>query len=216
MKKTIALVAALLVAPAAYADDPAKTTETTTSQPAPTAKAKPAKLEAADLQVIAHYHELNQKEIKLGKYVARVSKTAAVKDYAQMLVKDHGDADKKLMAMAKTRRAIVPKEKARNDEEKQEMAAAKKDAAKLMTLKGADLDAQYIAAMIAGHEKELGKVDAMASEAKDAEVADMARGKRETLQKHADHARMVQKDLQPGQASVPVAPVPPVSATAHR
>lgn len=191
--RTITLIALLLVAPAAYANDPAKTETATT--------AKPAKLTADDLQVLAHYHELNRKEIDLGKYVVRVSKNKAVKEYAQMLIKDHGDADKKLLAMAKARGAKIPMEKARTDAEKAEKAEGKKQVAAIKKLKGAELDAKYIDAMVTGHEKELALVDTKAGEATDPAVAEMARGKRETLQKHADHAREIQKTLGQGQAS---------------
>lgn len=188
MKNTIALVLALLIAPAAYADD------ATTKSPAAPTQAKAAKLDKAELQVLAHYHALDQKEVDLGKTAQKKGESAAVKAYGEMLIKDHGESDKKLLALAKKLGQKIPAEKPTTAAEKQEKAADKANIAKLKKLEGAQFDAEFLRMMVEGHEKELAKIDAKIGEVKNAELADLLKAKKPTLQHHADHARELQKN----------------------
>jgi putative membrane protein len=188
--KTFTLIAALLFAPAAYAQS--KTTDATNTTKT-TDTAKPAKLTASELQVLAHFHAVNLMEIDLGKAAQRLAKTDGVKQYGKMLVTDHTDADKKLVALAKKRGQMIPAEKPTTDTEKQDQKDAKAGAMKLKKLKGAEFDTAFLTAMVDGHEKELAKCDAKASEVQDTELGDMLRAMKPTLQMHADHARELQQ-----------------------
>jgi putative membrane protein len=168
-------------------------TKTTPPAAADTAKpAKPTKLKQQELQVMAHYHALNQKEVDLGKVAAKKATNEGVKAYANMLVKDHGDADKKLVALAKKTGQLIPREKPADETEKKEMADDKAAVAKLKTLKGADFEREYLRMMVQGHEKELTKLDANIARLENAELVESFKGKRETLQRHADEARKLQ------------------------
>jgi putative membrane protein len=214
--KTFTLIAALLFAPAVYAQT--KTTDTTSNPPTTTGApvggsstatantAKPGKLSKSELQVVAHYHELNKMEVDLGNLAIKRGKSDAVKDYGRMLVKDHGDSNKKLSALAKKRKQTIPAEKPANEVEKQDKADAKKQAASLKKLKGTEFDTAFLAAMVQGHDKELAKVDAKIAEVQDAELADMLKAKKPVLQHHADHAREVQKTMGNAQASATGSP----------
>jgi putative membrane protein len=213
--KTFTLIASLLFAPAAYAQTKTDTTKTTSTQSDTTAKsdttktegtAKPGKLAQNELQVLAHFHAVNQMEITLGKEAERVSKTEAVKQYGQMLVKDHTENDKKLMALAKKRGQTIPAEKPMTDADKQDKADAKTAEMKLKKMKGSEFDAAYIQEMITGHEKQLAKADSMLSEVKDSELADTLRAMKPTLQMHADHAREIQKNMTGNASTTPAAP----------
>jgi putative membrane protein len=185
MKTITAVLVMALASATAYADDATKTTDTP--------KTEAAKLNKAELQVLAHYHELNLLEIDLGKTAIKKSANPAVKAYAEMLVTDHGDADKKVKALAKKMKQIVPAEKPATDAEKQEKADTKKAAAALKKLKGADFDREYLRMMVEGHDKELAKVDTKLADVQNAELAELVSGKKATLQKHADQARELQK-----------------------
>jgi putative membrane protein len=204
MKTVATLLAALLLAPVAFADD-AKTTDTTNDKSqAPktdTSKDKPAdksaaktKLTTAELQVLAHYHAVNKMEIDLGKLVKSKADRAEVKSYGEMLVKDHTESDAKLKALAKKTGQTIPAEKPANDAEKQEIAQNKTDTAKLKKLTGPELDKQYLAAMVQGHEKELAKIDTKIADVQNAELSDMLRNMKPVFQHHADHARELQKN----------------------
>ncbi|HUS27212.1 MAG TPA: DUF4142 domain-containing protein [Kofleriaceae bacterium] len=192
------LVTALLtVSFAASADD--TTTKTQPSDAPKTAEtpakpAKPAKLKQAELQVMAHYHAVNKMEIDLGNAAAKKAMTDAVKEYGKMLVKDHGESDKALLALAKKTGQVIPAEKPADDIEKKEKADDKAQAAKLKTLKGADFEREYLRMMVQGHEKELGKIDANIAKVENAELADALKAKKPVLQHHADSARELQKN----------------------
>lgn len=192
MKKTIALILTLLVAPAAFADDTSasKTTSTTTTSDAQ----KAPKLTKAELQVLAHYHAVNLMEIDLGKAAKKNAASAAVKEYGAMLVKDHTESNTKLKALAKKSGQTIPAEKPASDVEKQEIAAAKANAAKLKKQKGTQFDAMFLRTMVSDHEKELAKIDTKIGEVQNAELADLLRAKKPVLQHHADHARELQKN----------------------
>lgn len=203
MKTAATLLAALLLAPVAFADDAKstdKTTDKTTEAPkTDTSKDKPAdksaaktKLTSAELQVLAHYHAVNMMEIDLGKRVKSKADRAEVKSYGEMLVKDHTESDAKLKALAKKTGQTIPAEKPANAVEKQEIAKTKADAAKLKKLSGPELDKQYLTAMVQGHEKELAKIDTKIADVQNAELSDMLRAMKPVLQHHADHARELQ------------------------
>jgi putative membrane protein len=186
MMKTITCVlvtAFLTVSFAASADDAKPTTAET---------AKPAKLKPQELAVMAHYHAVNQTEIDLGNVAAKKARTDGVKDYGKMLVKDHGKADKGLVALAKKTGQVIPREKPADDVERKEMADNKAAAAKLKTLEGADFERQYLRMMVQGHEKELAKLDANIAKAENGELVEALKGKRAVLQHHADAARELQ------------------------
>jgi putative membrane protein len=208
---TRALLIALLSTSAAYAQDAAKPGETTktgdTAKSGDSTKkdtAKKEKLTPTELQVVAHYHDLNQMEIELGKVAMKQSSTPAVKSYGEMLVKQHGDADKQLVGFAKKTGQTVPKEKPVTDADKMDKAEQQKSAAAVKKLKGADFDREYLRLMVEGHDKELAKIDTKMGEVQNAELADMLRATKPMLQAHADQARELQKGN--AQASVGHAP----------
>lgn len=198
---TRVLVVALLSAPlAASADDTgAKTKTTDTAKTTDTSKsadtAKPAKLKPEELQVVAHYHELNQMEIDINKVAAKKATSQGAKDYANMLVKDHTDNDKSLMALAKKTKQTIPAEKPASDVEKQEKAEDKKMVAKLKTMKGADFETQFLQLMVSGHEKELAKIDANIAKVENAELAEALKATKPVLQHHADEAKSLQTNM---------------------
>lgn len=208
---TRVLVIAMLSAPfVATADDTGaktKTSETSKTDTSKTEKTKPAKLKTAELQVMAHYHALNQMEIDLAKTAEKKTKNDSVKTFAQTMVKDHGDNDKQLLSLAKKTGQRIPIEKPATDVEKQAKAEDKAMATKLKTLKGADFDREYIRMMVQGHDNELANIDSKIAEVENAELADALKATKPVLQKHADDARDVQKNLtQPSASNMPMEP----------
>lgn len=214
MKAIISGLLIGLLTTAAYADDQTKQTDTTkqTEASKTTATTKPAKKEkltANELQVVAHYHAVNLMEVDLGKAAMKQGSSQAVKSYGEMLVKEHGDSDKKLLALAKATKQTVPAEKPATDAEKQEKADQKKQAMALKKLKGADFDKQYLQMMVDGHDKELSKIDTKIAEVQNSELADLLRATKPVLQHHADQARELQQNN--AQAATTT---PPPTATA--
>lgn len=189
MKAIISALFIGLVATAAYADDATKTTTETTK---PTS-AKKEKLTTNELQVMAHYHDVNMLEIDLGKAAMKQGGSQAVKSYGEMLVKDHGDADKKMKDLAKATRQTIPAEKPATDAEKQEKADLKKQVAQLKKQKGANFDRMYLQMMVDGHEKELSKIDTKIADVQNTQLSDQLKALKPVLQHHADQARELAK-----------------------
>lgn len=216
---TRVLLIGLLSASAAYAEDTTKKTDTTnktdTAKTADTTKkdtAKKEKLSAAELQVIAHYHAVNLLEIDLGKAAKQKASSQAVKEYGEMMIKDHGDADKQLKDMVKKTGQMIPAEKPATDADKKEIADTKKMATQLKAKKGTDFDTKYLQLMVDGHDKELAKIDTKIGEVQNNELADMLRSLKPTLQRHADQARELQKNNAQA-SSTPAVPSPTRTAT---
>lgn len=183
---TTALLIGFLFGGSAYAEDPAKTTDTKTT--------KKEKLTTEELQVMAHYKAVNTAEIDLGKIAKKQGGTAAVKAYGEMMVKDHGEQDKKLKDLAKQTHQTIPTEKMTTDAEKQAQAEMKKDVASLKKLKGADFDRAYIQMMIDGHERELSNIDSKMAEVKNPELTTLLTELKPMLQHHEDAAKELQKN----------------------
>ena len=219
MKAITRVLFIALLSTSAYADDAKQTDTTKQTDPAKTTDttkpAKKEKLTANELQVLAHYHAVNLMEIDLGKAAKAKGASQAVKSYGEMLVKDHGDSDKKMLALAKATKQTIPAEKPATDAEKQEKADQKKQVAALKKLKGAEFDKMYLQMMVEGHDKELAKIDTKIAEVQNTELADMLRAKKPVLQHHADQARELQKSsAQASTTTTPPATAPTKSAAA--
>lgn len=219
--KPILLTAALAIPTIASAQpNPTPSTEspqpTETPQPPPTDpatdtktgdKAKgAAKLSNDEVMIVAHLHHVNAMEIAMGK-TAKLKGTAAVKKLADMLIKDHGTADKALTAMTKKKSLKkIPAAKPETQVEKQEMQEMMDTMAAMKKLKGADFDREFLRINVEGHDKELAKTDVFLTSATDPDLKSILETRKTTLRRHADMA----KQLQAGhaQASAPPQPVP--------
>jgi predicted outer membrane protein len=207
MIRVLALVTALALPTAALAQDktpPAdkpmdKTNEKTTDAPAdktPGKTDKSAKLSDGDVKIMAHLHHVNQMEIDMGK-LAQKTGTAAIKSYADTLVNDHQSNDKELTAFAKAHKvAMIPAEKPESDADRQEAKDMTTQLARLKTLKGAEFDKEFLNMMVAGHDKELAKIDVAIGGAGDSDLQTLLKSTKPVLQRHSDQAHDLQKNPQ--------------------
>jgi len=170
--KSIALMVAVALPLAAWADD--KPGSTTTEKSKTTEKAPKEKLADMDLQVLAHVHAVNKLEIDLGKLAQKSGSTQAIKAYGQMLVRDHQSADKDLAAFAKKQGATIPMDKAKDEADEKDQKDTKEAVAHLKTLKGNDFDTA------------IGQVQ-------NQDLVTVLKDIKPALQKHADQARDLQK-----------------------
>lgn len=205
-----AALAALLVAPLAasadndkYDHDKDKTSDESQkdkdrdkkadeAKPDKTTDKKVGKLSETELQVLAHVHRVNQTEIDMGKLAQKKGSTAAVRDYGKMLVKDHGQSDKDLRALAKKEGAVIPKETIA-DADKQEMKDSDAAVKKMRAMKGAEFDRQFLDMMVQDHEKELVRADSAMASIQDPDLQSFVKDLRPVLQRHVDQARDLQK-----------------------
>jgi putative membrane protein len=119
-------------------------------------------------------------EVSHGKLAAARGGTAAVKSFAQMMVKDHTKANGELMALAKQKGVALP---TTMDPAHQKMEA------QLSTLKGAAFDKAYVAGQVKDHEKTVALFEGEAAHGKIPEAKAWAAKTLPTLKMHLDHAR---------------------------
>ena len=113
-------------------------------------------------------------EVELGKLALDKSKNAAVRDFAQRMVTDHGKANKELASLASANGIDAPK---KLDAEHQAIVNDMK------SLDGARFDATYSHHMNMDHTKAISLFEAE-SKAPEKELADFAQKTLPTLQEH--------------------------------
>jgi predicted outer membrane protein len=208
MIRVLAIVTALALPSVALADPdkapPAdKTTDKATDKtnekmtdkaPVKTDKDKNPKLADGDVKIIAHLHHVNQMEIEMGK-LAQKTGTQAVKGYADTLVNDHTSNDKELMSFSKAHKlATIPADKPETDADRQDAKNMMTETAKLKTLKAAEFDKAFLNMMVAGHDKELAKIDTSIGASADPDLQTMLKSTKPVLQRHSDQAHDLQKN----------------------
>jgi len=207
--RALAIVAGLALPSLALADND-KTNEKTTNAPtdkAPGKTDKAAKLSDGDVKIMAHVHHVNQMEMDMGK-LAQKSGTAAIKSYAETLVNDHQTNDKELTSFAKAHGvAMIPGEKPETDADRQEAKEMTTQVARLKTLKAAEFDKEFLNMMVAGHDKELAKIDVSIGAASDPDLQTMLKSIKPVLQRHSDQAHDLQKNPQ-ASADKPIEKLP--------
>ncbi|MDP9076528.1 MAG: DUF4142 domain-containing protein [Bacteroidota bacterium] len=116
-------------------------------------------------------------EVALGKLAQTKAVNAQVKNFADMMVKDHSKANEELMAIAKAKNITLP---AAPDADHQ------KKLDDLSKLSGKDFDKAYVDAMVDGHKKTLDLMNMAAKDCKDPELKAFAAKVAPTVQMHLD------------------------------
>ncbi|QIL42192.1 DUF4142 domain-containing protein [Pedobacter sp. HDW13] len=114
-------------------------------------------------------------EVELGKMALEKSSNAKVKEFATMMVKDHGMANTELMAIAKLKNITLPGTV--DDEHKQKMDDLSKKA-------GTDFDKAYVDAMVSGHKSTQKLMEDEAKDGKDADLKSFATKTAPIVQSH--------------------------------
>lgn len=115
----------------------------------------------------------NLQEASAGQLAVQKAKQADVKAFGQMMVKDHGDAEQKLLQLAKSRGYTLP-------------ASATGGIQPDLNLKNAgdNFDKVYVHAMIAGHNNTVQTFETYATNGKDPAVKAFAKQMLPTLKAH--------------------------------
>lgn len=114
-------------------------------------------------------------EVELGKLALEKSSNPQVKEFATMMVKDHGMANTELMAIAKQKNITLP---STVDEEH------KKKMDELSKKTGAAFDKAYVDAMVSGHKSTLKLMEDESRDAKDADLKAFATKTAPIVQSH--------------------------------
>ncbi|CAH0153517.1 hypothetical protein SRABI27_03393 [Pedobacter sp. Bi27] len=114
-------------------------------------------------------------EVELGKLALEKSSNSQVKEFATMMVKDHGMANTELMAIAKQKNITLPSTV--DDEHKKKMDDLSKKT-------GADFDKAYVDAMVSGHKSTLKLMEDESRDGKDADLKSFATKTAPIVQSH--------------------------------
>jgi len=126
----------------------------------------------------------NNAEIEVGKLAERRASSNEVKDYANMLVKDHKTANDKLGGLIKTRKVgvVAGFEKETRDEIN-----------RLSNLNGKDFDRAFLDHMIQDHKKAISIFENQAKNGKEEDIRAYAKEMLPDLQKHLKKAEELAK-----------------------
>lgn len=133
----------------------------------------------------------NSAEVELGKIVAAKSKNPSVKQFAQMMVKDHTTALNELQELAQAKNLNF------NDDLTDDAKALQ---AKLSGDTARQLDRDYMDGMVEDHQKDVQDFTDQSEKAKDPDVKQWASKTLPTLQKHLDKAQQIDAKLNKGKA----------------
>jgi putative membrane protein len=125
-------------------------------------------------------------EVALGKLALEKTANAKIKEFATMMVADHGKANSELMALAKTKNITLPDSVD---------ADHKKKMADLTAKKGTDFDKAYVDAMIDGHKSTLDLMNNEAKDGKDADLKSFAGKTAPTVQMHLDAIKKIHDSM---------------------
>lgn len=140
----------------------------------PAAK-EPLALGAMDTEFIAKAAIAGMFEVQSSELAVSQATTQFVRDFAQMMVLDHGDANRELETLARGKGAVVPKDL---DEERLARLATLRDQ------KGVDFDRQYRDMQVTAHKDAITLFERASSTCEDADLKAFAAKLLPTLREH--------------------------------
>jgi len=139
--------------------------------------------QGADQKFIKEAIEGNLAEVQMGQLAQQNGQSQGVKDFGQMLVTDHGQANTKAQSVAQSMNVTPPTEP---------NAKQKKEHDKMSKLSGAAFDKAFAQHMVADHKKDIAAFQ-KETKSKNQAVASFASETLPTLQKHLQTAQSLQK-----------------------
>lgn len=140
-----------------------------------------AKLDTADVTFFEQAAYGGMVEVESSNAILQHTKDAAVKTFAQMMVKDHGAANVKLKTLAEQKGYILPPQ----------LPMSKVETInKMNTLKDEGRDEYYMQLMAAEHQKAI-QIFSMASRSHDKDIAAFASALLPTLNHHYEHTKRI-------------------------
>lgn len=125
----------------------------------------------------------NLQEVSAGQQALQKAKRPEVRDFAQMMIKDHGQSEQQLLALAKSRNISLPS------------AATGGIKPDLLLAGASNFDSAYVHAMSAGHGNTVQMFENYATTGKDPAVRAWAQQMLPTLKMHLEHIKTIEKQL---------------------
>jgi len=126
----------------------------------------------------------NLQEVNAGQLAVQKAKNADVRSFGQMMVKDHGDAEQKLLQLAKQKRIDIP-------------TSASGGIQPDLNLKNAgdSFDKKFVHAMLSGHRNTVETFQKYATTGKDPDVRAFAQQTLPTLKAHLAAITAIDKQI---------------------
>ena len=143
-------------------------------------------------------HKVNLHEIEVGK-LAEQNGSDRAKAFGRTLVRDHQDADKKVMDLAKKKNVSLTDASMNPDKQKEK--EMKKD--RLSSLQGTDFDREFGNEMAMGHRKVISLAQTWKQNCKDQDVCNLIDSMLPTLQQHLKTAEQLRGPVAQGRTPEP-------------
>jgi putative membrane protein len=136
------------------------------------------------VKVLSDLHHANQMEIHMGKMAKEKSQSSDVQAYGDKLVKDHQDADDKVLKIAKDDGITLLAPADQGMMAKMESSKGENKMADLSAKSGADFDRAFLKEMVADHKKDIAKMEKAQKSLTQADVKDLVTNVLPTLREH--------------------------------
>ena len=150
---------------------------------------------SADQDFVTKAAQGNSAEVALGQIVVGKTKNPAVKQFAQMMVKDHTTALDQLQELAQSKNLNF------NDELPDDARSLQ---TKLSNDTGKQLDKDYMYSMLEDHKKDVQEFTDQSQKAQDPDVKQWAIKTLPVLQKHLEKAQQIDARLNKGNVAKPI------------
>jgi putative membrane protein len=124
-------------------------------------------------------------EVELGKLAQEKARSQRVKNFGEMMVRDHSAANDDLKAIARQKNVTLPADLGKHKDHYNDMS--KKT--------GADFDKAYMKMMVDDHQDDIDAFEKIANNGTDPDVKTFASQKLPTLRKHLDSAKAINQSL---------------------
>jgi putative membrane protein len=124
-------------------------------------------------------------EVELGKLAQEKATNPRVKNFAEMMVRDHTTANDDLKAIARQKNVTLPSDLGKHKDHYNDLS--KKT--------GADFDKAYMKMMVDDHEDDIDEFEKIANNGTDPDLKTFASQKLPTLRKHLDSAKAINQSL---------------------
>ena len=152
---------------------------------APSTWADPeAPLSRDELQILAHLEHADREEIEVGRLAEQKSACPEVKRYAQMIVDDHTQSERDVVALARAHGQDVPDVEAFDETDRAHLQRDAETAMGLRALDGAAFDRAFLQAMMKGHDEALAELAARLETTSDPALAALLHATKPMLARH--------------------------------
>jgi putative membrane protein len=124
-------------------------------------------------------------EVEMGKLAQENASNPRVKNFGDMMVKDHSAANDDLKTVARKKNVTLPADIGKHQQHKDDLSKKK----------GADFDKAYMKMMVDDHKEDIDAFEKAANSSTDPDVKNFASEKLPILRKHLDSAKAIQESL---------------------